>query len=162
MTVRHAFHTALLLLITTSLLGQNSGLPSIGKEQEAAVREAVLRYQISTWELSAATYCVAVNGKNPDEDFLVRFRPLPVKKSSACVRQRPAKLPRGFYSVVDRQTKKKAVFFTIDSVRFHGSTEAEVDGGYDCANECGGAGVYRLSFNGTDWTVNSFDIHIQS
>lgn len=126
------------------------------------VREAVLRYQISTWKLAAATYCVKVDGQDADRRFLTRFYPLPVKGASGCRKQTPSKLPKFLYTIVDKHTKKNSVIFDIGEIRWVKQTEAEVDGGYDCASECMAAGEYRVVWDGTGWTVTAFDIRVQS
>ena len=126
------------------------------------VREAVLRYQISSWELAAATYCVSVDGKDADENFLRRFRPLPVKAASRCKKQRPPKLPKIMNSVVDKQTKKKSVIFDIGEARWVKPSEAEVDGGHDCASQCMAGGTYHVVWDGTRWNITAFDIRVQS
>ena len=75
------------------------------------VREAVLRYQISSWDLAADSYCVKVDGKDAPKSFLSRLDPLRVKPASACKKQSPPKLPKFMYSIVDKKTKKTSVIF---------------------------------------------------
>ena len=158
--------TVLLVVIAASGMAQttaNTSPPTKAHEsKQNDVREAVLRYQISSWELAAASYCVKINGKNADENFLRRFRPLPVKGASECRKQIPPKLPRWLYSIVDKKTKKNSVIFDIGEIRWVKQSEAQVDGGYDCASQCMAAGTYHLAWDGTRWTVTAFDIHVQS
>ena len=42
----------------------------------ADVYEAVLRYQVESWELAADSYCVEVSGKDANRALLERFKPL--------------------------------------------------------------------------------------
>jgi len=156
---------ALLCAMSSIARAQTSGSPSPPPSDEsrkkADVQEAVLRYQIATWDLSAVSYCVKVDGKDADKDFLLRLRPLPVMPASQCRKQTPAKL-KGLYHVVDKQTKKKAVIFRMGEIRWIKQSEAEIDGGYDCASLCMAHGTYHVVWDGTRWTVSAFNIIIQS
>lgn len=154
------------VFILAALTSAQTEVTTASAQQEGNVREAVLRYQISSWKLSAASYCVEINGKDADKDFLERLRPLPVKKASACENQRVPKLPRSFglYSLVDRKTKKQAVRFDMGEIRFTDSAHATVQGGYYCGSQCMASGTYRLESDGVEngWRVTSFDIAMQS
>ena len=57
--------------------GQTQGATS------ADVCEAVVRFQIESWELDANPYCVLGKGKNAVEQFLGRFNPLPTIAASS-------------------------------------------------------------------------------
>jgi hypothetical protein len=46
---------------------------------EVDVYEAVLRYQIKSWDLNADSYCVKVGGKDASKTFLGRLQPLHVR-----------------------------------------------------------------------------------
>jgi hypothetical protein len=165
MTVKSVPTVVLLVVMAASLAAQSKvDFPTSRQQRETEIREAVLHYQISTWEFSAASYCVQVNGKDADKDFLLRLRSLPVKKASECRKKRAPGLPRdlGLYSIVDKRTKKNAVLFDIGEVRLTSATHADVDGGYHCGGLCWAAGTYRVGFDGTRWTVTAFDIQIQS
>ena len=85
-----------------------------------------------------------------------------MKRASAYRKQTPPKLPSVLYSVVDKQTRKRAVIFHIGEIRWVKQSEAEVEGGYDCASECMAGGTYHAVWDGTRWTVTGFDIHVQS
>src|SRR5215471_12250904 len=68
------------------------------------VFEAVVRYQIKSWELTADSYCVEVNGKDAGQELLSRLQPLPVKPASACRKQTRSVV----MEVIDKKTKKRA------------------------------------------------------
>src|SRR5579872_1473191 len=46
--------------------------------------EAVVRFQIKSWQSTANTYCIEINGADPGPACLLRLRPLHVKGASAC------------------------------------------------------------------------------
>jgi hypothetical protein len=167
LSVKPSIGVVLLGIIATSAWAQTATAtlpPTKAHEakQDVDVREAVLRYQIASWELAASSYCVKINGKDADENFLRRLRPLPVKAASECRKQTPPKLPRWLYSIIDKKTKKKSVIFEIGEIRWVKRSEGEVDGGYDCASQCSAWGTYHLVWDGTRWTVTAFDIQEQS
>jgi len=131
----------------------------------ADVREAVVRYQIRVWDLNADSYCLKLDGKDPDNRFLSRFRPLRVRKSSSCRQRRPRNLPKefGLSSVVDKKTNKNAVVFDIGTVRWlRPRAEAEVEGGYYCGSLCMAGGTYHVVWDGRQWNVTGFAVQVQS
>jgi hypothetical protein len=166
---RRVIPGVLLLVATGCLMGQansNNSPPSQTSQSEentspADVYEAVVRYQIKSWELAAAAYCVKINGRDADKIFLNRFHPLPVKGASACREDAP-RLEFPFPVVVDKQTRKNSVIFDVGRLRWLNQSAVEVDGGYLCASECMAEGTYHVLWDGTRWTVAAFDIHIQS
>ncbi len=126
------------------------------------VREAILRYQISHWNPATTSYCVQVNGKDADEEFLRRLRPLAVKRASACGKRTPPKVPSHLYGIVDNQTHKPSVIFEIGEIRWVTLSEALVDGGYFCGSLCMARGTYRIVRDGLRWAVTAFDVHVLS
>ena len=170
LAMKHRVIPGLLLLVVNGcLMGQansNNSPPSQTSQSEentaADVYEAVVRYQIKSWELAAAAYCVEINGRDADKIFLKRFHPLPVKGASACREDAPGGLGLPFSVVVDKQTGKISVIFDVGRVRWLNQSAVEVDGGYLCASECRAEGTYHVLWDGTRWTVAAFDIHIQS
>lgn len=125
---------------------------------EVDIREAVVRFQIKTWDLAASSYCVSIKGKDPDKTFLKRFDPLPVKGASGC-----RKTVFGAQtSVLDRGTAKRSVIFDINSIRWLTEAEVEVYGGYFCGSLCAAAGTYRVVREQTRWEVKSFGTQVIS
>ena len=98
------FVTTLLLALTvqSSVVAQQPR-----KESEVAdVYEAVVRYQIKSWDLAANSYCVSIEGRDAAKDFLKRFDPLPVKGASSCRKQTMEKV---LVVVTDKQSGKRSV-----------------------------------------------------
>lgn len=158
---------ALSLVLWTSGVGQTNQSSTPPTEPKEApqhpsptdVYEAVLRYQVKSWELAADAYCVEVNGRDADEALLERLKPLRVKEASACRKQRKQVI---VMRVVDRKTGKMSVIFDMAEIRWPTHSEAEVDGGYLCGSECMAAGIYHVVWDGSRWVVTKFDIHVQS
>jgi hypothetical protein len=121
--------------------------------------ETVIRFQISSWELSAHTYCIEINGADADPVLLQRLLPLPVKRASAC-RKVNDKSP--MWSVVDRKTRKTAVIFNLGTIRRVSDSEVQVEGGYWCGNLCMAEGAYRVLLQGQSWHVAGFQPSVMS
>lgn len=124
----------------------------------AAVYEAVARYQIDSWRLGAHTYCFRVNGQDADKQFLERLKPLPVKPESGCTQKKNAN--NYTTSIVDKHSKQSAVMFGLGVTYWISPTQAAVDGGYMCGNQCMEGGVYYLSLDGNQWKVTKFEERI--
>jgi hypothetical protein len=130
------------------------------KEDESAnVFEAVVRYQINSWELAANSYCISIEGKDAATDFLRRLTPLPVKAASGCSKQTKEKVS---VSVVDKKTGKRSVIFDIEAIHWISENEAAVEGGYYCASLCMASGRYHVVRDGTKWRVTRYDVKLQS
>ena len=157
---------ALALLLCATSLGQTvqqgpqaSGAAPKGIDQ-AAVYEAVVRFQIQSWKLAAQSYCIEVKGKDPAKELLDRLQPLPVKRASACQKRHDW---RGIsMEVVDKKNRKPAVIFDVGEIHRRTDAELDVDGGYLCASLCMAGGTYRVIWDGSRWLVNRFDISVQS
>jgi hypothetical protein len=125
--------------------------------ETAAVYEAVARYQIKSWQLTAHVYCFRVKGQDADNQFLDRLKPLPVRPESDCTQKDTKTFTM---SIVDKRTKKSAVLFGLGSILWRSPTEAEVEGSYLCGSQCMAGGVYHLAFDQGLWTVTRFDQRI--
>lgn len=114
--------------------------------------EAVIRYQIESWEQRASTYCIAINGTDAESALLDRLRPLPVERASAChkLNQKPV-MP-----VVDAKMKDSVVF-NLGTIRNLSDSEVEVEGGYFCGNLCMAQGTYRVVHESSGWHVLRFE-----
>ncbi len=124
----------------------------------ADIYEAVVRFQIKSWELAADSYCVQIRGRGAEKSFLKRFDPLSVKSASGCQERGPFSARR----VVDKRTRKRSVIFDLGEIRWPKRTEAEVDGGYLCGSLCSGEGTFHLTWDGIRWVVTRFDPSVVS
>jgi len=151
------FFTTLLLALT---VGSSVVAQQPRKESEVAdVYEAVVRYQIKSWDLAANSYCVSIEGRDAAKDFLKRFDPLPVKGLSSCRKQAMEKV---LVVVTDKQSGKRSVIFDAEAIRWITENEAEVTGGYFCGSLCMASGTYHVVRDGTHWAVKGYDVHFRS
>jgi hypothetical protein len=132
---------------------------SNGKSKSADVFEAVVRYQIKSWELTANSYCISIEAKDATKEFLKRFDPLPVDPASNCRKQTKEK---AVVVVTNKRNGKRSVIFNVESVRWISENEAEVAGGYFCGSFCSASGIYHLSRKGDVWVVTTYDVDVQS
>lgn len=120
--------------------------------------EIVVRYQIKSWELTADSFCLEVNGRAATRTLLERLQPLRVKASSACRENTQTPM----MEVVDKETGKMSVIFDLEKIHWHTPSEAEVDGGYVCGSLCMAGGTYYVDWDGSRWIVSKFEIRVQS
>jgi hypothetical protein len=153
---------ALSLVLCATGLGQTNqrGTPTPQEKPQQRpssidIYEAVVRYQINSWELAADSYCVKVNGKDAARDLLERLQPLRVKGASGCREKAHAQ-------VVDKKTGKISVIFDLGEIHWFQRSDAEVDGGYVCGTLCSAAGTYHIAWEGSRWIVTKFEIRFQS
>jgi hypothetical protein len=162
-----AAQTALTVALCVSSVGQtiqiNTTSSRTGETPQhpsaTDIYEAVLRYQIKSWELAADSYCVEVNGTDADKALLERFTPLNVKVASECRKQTSQLV---MMRIVDKKTGKRSVIFDMGEIHWLEGSEAEVDGGYLCGSQCTAEGIYRVAWDGSRWSVMKFDIRVQS
>jgi hypothetical protein len=142
--------------------------------QEADIREAVIRYQMTNWltqadkdergakspddkqlaaTLNFKVYFISINGKDPSDSFMQRFRDVTrvVKKASE------ARQDRGnLHSFVhDKKSHQPGIIFSADGVHWVTTDSVQVDGGYHCSGLCGGGFVYSLQSENGKWVVKS-------
>ena len=129
------------------------------EDESANVFEAVVRYQIESWELAANSYCISIQGKDATTDFLRRLTPLPVKAASGCRKHTTEKV---MVSVVDKKTGKRSVIFDVKAIHSISENEVTVEGGYFCADLCMASGLYHVVRDGTKWRVTRYDVKLQS
>ena len=122
------------------------------------IYESVIRFQIKSWELTAYTYCIEVNGGDAGEALLQRLRPLPVKAASQCEEIDQKTLAH----VVDKETRKRAVIFDVGAIRRISDSEVDVEGGYLCGSLCMAGGVYRVVHEESGWLVTGFKWHVMA
>ncbi len=152
---------AVLIYLLAILLAQSfaAAQESQKKSASADVYEAVVRYQIKSWDLAASSYCISVDGKDATKNFLKRFVPLPVQPASGCSKKTTHKV---LTQVVDKKTGQLSVIFDVGANRWLTKDEAEVEGGYLCGKLCMAGGKYHVFRDGMHWVVTRFDISLQS
>jgi hypothetical protein len=141
------------LLMTASLvLSPLSHMPIIATSGRLDLYEAVIRYQIKSWQLPAHTYCIKINGVDAEKVLLDHLRPLHARGASAChkLNQKPA-MP-----IVDAKRKESVIFYLGD-IRNVSDSEVDVDGGYYCGDLCMAEGTYRVINERSGWRVERFE-----
>jgi hypothetical protein len=128
------------------------------RPSEVEVYEAVLRYQIKSWDLNADSYCVKVGGKDASKTLLGRLQPLHVKSASGCKERHIASV----MEIVDKKTGKLSVIFDMGKIHWLAPSNADVEGGYLCGTSCMAAGSYRVQWDGSGWVVIEFRKDFQS
>ncbi len=147
------------LLLALNVQSSEEAQNTPKEDESGKVFEAVVRYQIKTWELAANSYCISIAGKDATTDFLGRLTPLPVKAASGCRKQTKDKM---LVSVVDKKTGKRSVIFDVEAIHWISENEAAVEGGYVCASLCMASGSYHVVRDGTNWRVTGYDVKLQS
>jgi hypothetical protein len=147
------------ILLALTILSTGSPKDPAQESASADIYEAVIRYQIRSWDLAANSYCVKINGRDPGKNFLSRFNPLPVKGASGCRKQKTSSV---FMQVHDKKIGRLAVIFDVEAIRWLTENEAKVEGGYFCGSLCMAGGDYHVVRDGTRWVVTGYDVHIQS
>jgi hypothetical protein len=127
--------------------------------QEENIREAIVRYQIATWDLNAKVYFISINGKDPSHEFLSRFKDV---RYSVMGKSASKRMKDVIGWVVEKKTKKLGVIFDQESIRWLNDAKVDVAGGYLCGGLCMAGGMYHLELRNDQWTVTSFNISIQS
>jgi hypothetical protein len=143
------------LMIAVQVLPQSVPKPNDVSSGNLDLYEAVIRFQIKSWQQAAQTYCVRINGIDPAPALLQRLRPLHVIGASACQKLDEKQLMR----VVDSKMKG-SVIFNLAAFRNVSESEVEVGGGYLCGDLCMAQGVYRLVHEASGWHVAGFEAHL--
>lgn len=128
--------------------------------QDDAIREAVFRYQFKAINLQAGTYFLAIDGKNPSDALLARFRDnLPVVKGISDSRI----LKKPVVTIVDKKNEQQGVIFHADHLALGAGDKADVEGGYECGDLCDAVhGTYHLVKDADGWVVKGFDASAKS
>src|SRR6266511_3699690 len=104
-------------------------LAALGERETDDIREATFRYMFeknaSGQQKAAKVYCVSIEGKDPADDFMLRFEKdqPPVRKASQC----SASAGEGVH---DKETGALGLAFRIEKMAKKDETHAEVEGGY--------------------------------
>jgi hypothetical protein len=123
-----------------------------------AVYEAVVRFQVASWQLGADSYCIQIKGKDADEKMLRSLKPLDVKPESECLKVKK----KYDMVVIDKHSKKRSVIFGAGNIRWTSDTSADIEGGYLCGSQCMSGGVYHAVKEDGQWKVIKFDTLISN
>ncbi|WP_348260935.1 hypothetical protein P8935_14095 [Telmatobacter sp. DSM 110680] len=143
------------LMMASPLLHQTAGSPSEANSNSLDLYEAVIRFQVKAWQPSIHTYCVKINGADPDAALRQRLRALHVKGASACEKLKE----NGQMTVVDAK-KKQSVIFDLGAVQNVSDSKVELQGGYLCGNVCMAQGTYRAFRDRYGWHVAGFEAQL--
>jgi len=170
---------AALILIALGALPATVSAPQDAKNAseralaEDDIREVVLRKEMLEWaqggdkdeaeaksesdkavaqHLNFKVFFVAVDGKDPDDQFLKRFANIPriIKKQSESEINKKTRL-----AVVDKKTHQFGIIFYADKVHWENDSSVEIDGGYHCDGLCGAGITYVVSRENGKWVVKS-------
>jgi hypothetical protein len=158
------FHIVALSVLTTfanpvaaqAPAEQSAGIQAPSPAAVEAVYEAVVRYQIKSWDLGAAAYCIRIKGEDADDKFLHKLKPLPVKPASECLEKKD----KMGMTVIDKHSKKKSVLLGAGSILWRSDTQADVQGSYLCGSQCMSGGIYHVIRDGEQWRVTKYDVYI--
>ncbi|HEV3218196.1 MAG TPA: hypothetical protein VGZ48_00385 [Candidatus Acidoferrales bacterium] len=152
---RLIFVSMLLAAAGAALSAQKPADESARAGQEDDVREAVFRYQFKNTGLPAAYHFIAFDEKNPPDAFLKRFRDddPPVRPiSESHIEKKPIR------TVVSKKDGQGGIIFNLGHVKWISDVKAEVEGSYDCGDNCEGvSGTYHAVKQDGRWSVESFD-----
>jgi len=130
----------------------SGGLSAVHGHPDAAVREAVLRYQFEhvppLTSGPAKAYFIRISGHDPSPGFLARFKhhDPPVRPASAARTNGPG-------GVVGRAHGKPGILFQVGRVRWVDSSHAQVTGGFVERRRATSGDIYQVTRNGKHWVV---------
>jgi hypothetical protein len=153
-------------------LAQNRPTEIPNSNREDDIYEAVIRSQMERWyqgydkqereakekwekdsakEMNFEVFLVSINGKDPSDEFLGRFKDLPrlVKPGSLGYFVKNP-FPGWLHYKKDG---RRAINFNAEGITWKSDSAAEVGGGYYCGGLCGAVYVFRLQFINGKWTV---------
>ncbi len=151
---------------------------SQGPAVDAKVRDeqdiyaAVIRHQMEEWvgggdkseaeakndnERSVAkilnfkVFFVSLNGKDPSDEFINRFRDVPrsIRKVSSAERSKSGRRP------LDKTTHLTGIVFDAEDLRWLDKDSAEVKGGYYCGGLCASGITFTVRRENGEWVVKT-------
>lgn len=146
---------AALIAIPGSPAPQKGASESPRAAQEDNIREAVIRYQIKKLELVVAYHFIAINGKNPPEAFILRFRDLdpPVRPISESL-----SVKKPMRAIMSRKDQKQGVIFRVGDIKWISDAKVDVESSLECGDSCDEtSGLYHVTSQDGKWVVESFD-----
>jgi hypothetical protein len=149
-------YTLLALIVILLAFGCSPDTPVTEHPSEMdQIHEAIFRHQFesnaSALGQSATAYFLRVGDQDPDPHLLRQFADHhpPVKPVSA------SNLESGTAQVQDSESGLPGLIFWITSIRWLGSDEVELQGGYEEASESAAGSAYHLRKGNTGWEVVS-------
>jgi hypothetical protein len=141
-----------LILLTLSIPSCVSPQHDERAKAESDILEAVFRYQFRDGPAllnNAAAYYIAINGRDPADEFTRRFEGhIPqVKKASLC------RVGDGLEGVRDVKTDQRGLRFGVGSVKWIADTQVEVGGGYYKHGLNASGNTYYLTLQNGVWRV---------
>jgi hypothetical protein len=101
--------------------------------------------------LNFEIFFVSIEGKDPSDDFISRFRDIPrtIKKASS---EEPGKGP---HTPVDKSTHHTGIVFSVDSIQWLGKDSTKVEGGYYCGGLCAAGITFRVKRENGKWIIKN-------
>jgi hypothetical protein len=120
---------------------------SEGDKDEAGARTKSDRTIASA--LNPKIFFISINGKDPTDEFLNRFRDIP-----RSIRKISSELPqKGPHTPKDRTTLLTGIIFSADTVKWLDQDTAEVEGGYYCGGLCAAGITFNVRREAGKWVV---------
>lgn len=161
---------AIALLLSVAFCQTPSADTKLADKQD--VYSAVIRHQMEEWvkegeknaaeakteddkaiaqRLNFEIFFVSVEGKDPTDDFIDRFRDIPrtIKKASS---EEPNKGP---HTPVDKSTHRTGIIFSADTIRWLSDNSAEVKGGYYCGGLCAAGITFKVKRENGKWIIKN-------
>lgn len=148
----------IVFLFGTAIMSTDADRKHIRAAQEDNIREAVFRYvflhNASGLQQDARVFCLSVNGYDPSDMFMFRFRNEKprVLRSSECVKG-------GWSGVRDRETGEEGLLFELTDVYWYSDDEVYVDGIYYSAPLSAAGYSWRVLQERSGWIVKSEHMH---
>ena len=124
---------------------------------DKAEREAKEEWEKkSAKEMNFKVFLVSVNGEDPSDEFLKRFRDVPrvIKKaSSGYFKKEP--FPGWLH---EKESDRRAIEFKVGSITWRSDSFVEVGGGYYCGGLCAALYVFRLQLTNGKWAVKEAEL----
>lgn len=164
----------LLTLFSINAVGQRSTSQTRhGDEQD--IFEAVIRAQMKDWyrkdenveaetmskadrgvskRLKFPIFFVSINGKDPGDEFINRFRDVPrtIRKASSAKVVKP-------HTPTDRTTGMTGIVFDAANIDWLSDDTVEVEGGYYCGGLCAADSTFQVHRENDKWIVKSSDLN---
>ena len=158
---------SLLVALSSALSARSIDNAATRPAQEEDIREAVIRYQIGQWSRkdprnldpdyakqksavhSNLTVCfISINGRDPSDEFLKRFRdaPMAVKKFSRA---------KEHFVIFDRKTHEEGIILAISEIRWQSDSLAQVDGRFHTCSSCSWRQTYTVRLENGKWLMAS-------
>ena len=106
--------------------------------------------------MNYSTFLISVNGQDPSEEFIRKFKNIPRKI-------KPASKGRFAQNWLrDTDTNDRVVQFYVGQIDWKSRSEVEVGGGYYCGVSCAAHYVFKLKGSANKWVVASSELKIMS